>query len=169
MYSSDYGIMFFIVLFSLIALTFIKNLNHVLMTTCIGILIVLLGAERMDSFQSVSDSKARDDSSVIVEIEELEKSDKPWKKTLGRLTHIKTKDGMVPCSELVLFYTQTQFVQGDIIFLKTNFQEIENARNPGEFDAKSYWNNKSIRKMAFIGESEFRYIDHKDISRITFF
>ena len=86
MYSSDYGIMFFIVLFSLIGLTFIKNLNHVLMTTCIGILIVLLGAERMDSFQSVSDSKARDDSSVIVEIEEVERSDKPWKKTLGRLT-----------------------------------------------------------------------------------
>ena len=169
MYSSDYGIMFFIVLFPLIALTFINNLNPALMTICIGILIVLLGAERMDSFQSIADSKARDDSSVIVEIEEVERSDKPWKKTLGRLTHIKTKDGMVPCSEPVLFYTQTQFIEGDIIFLKTNFQEIENARNPGEFDAKSYWNNKSIRKMAFIGESEFTYIDHKDISHITLF
>lgn len=169
MYSSDYGIMFFIVLFPLIALTFINNLNPALMTICIGILIVLLGAERMDSFQSIADSKAREDSSVIVEIEEVERSDKPWKKTLGRLTHIKTKYGMVPCSEPVLFYTQTQFIEGDIIFLKTSFQEIENARNPGEFDAKSYWNNKSIRKMAFIGESEFRYIDHKDISHITLF
>ncbi|MFT6243921.1 MAG: hypothetical protein ACJAXI_000686, partial [Crocinitomicaceae bacterium] len=64
MYSSDYGITFFIVLFSLIALTFVKNLNPAVMTTCIGILIVLLGAERMDSFQSVADSKAGDDSSV---------------------------------------------------------------------------------------------------------
>ncbi len=144
-------------------------MNPAVMTTCIGVLIVLLGAELMDSFQTIADSQAGDDSAVIVEIEEVEKSDKPWKKTLGRLTHIKTKDGMVPCSESVLFYAQTQFIEGDIIFLKTNFQEIENARNPGEFDAKGYWNNKSIRKMAFIGESEFRYIDHKDIPEITAF
>ncbi len=136
MYHSDYGIVFIITFFLSILLAVFKLANQYVIVAGISISMALLGAEVMDSYRSFGESHAGEEASVIVEIEEAEVTDKPWKKAIGRITHIKTERGLVPCSETVLFYAQTQLIEGDVIFLNSDFQTIENANNPGGFLAQ---------------------------------
>ena len=168
-YHSEYGIAFIIVFLTSVVFALFKIQSKSLLLAGIIISMVLLGAEWMDSYRSYGDSFAAKNTTVIVEIEEAEVIDRPWKKTIGRITHVKTKKGFEKCSEKVLFFAQSQLVEGDVLFLKTDFKAIENANNPGEFNAKQYWNNKNIYKMAFIGEMDFKFIDHNEISASRLF
>lgn len=168
-YFSYYGIAFFTVFTITLLLAIFKVGNKSVLIAGIAVSFILLGAELMSSFKSYGKSYASKNTSVIVEIEEAEVNDNPWKKTIGKITHVKTDKGLKPCSEKVLFFTQTQLMEGDVLFLKADFQSIENANNPGEFNAKQYWNNKNIHKMAFVGESDFKFVTHREISKFSLF
>lgn len=158
-----------IVLFVSIVFAAFKVKKKSVLLAGITVSVILLGAALMDSFRSYGESFAGKNASVIVEIEETELSDRPWKKTIATITNIRSGNDLKSCSEKVLLYTQTQLTEGDVLFLKSNFKTIENTNNPGEFDSKLYWSNKNIRKMAFVGESDFKFIDHKDISKQRLF
>lgn len=168
-YHADYNVAFLIVFFTSITLAVFKLENKSFLLAGLAVSMILLGAALMDSFRSYGESFVEKNASVIVEIEETELSDRPWKKTIATITNVKNGNHLNSCSEKVILYTQSQLAEGDILFLKSDFKTIENTNNPGEFDAKLYWNNKNIRKMAFVGEADFKFIDHKEISKQRLF
>jgi competence protein ComEC len=99
----------------------------------------------------------------------------PGDKIIGEIESISTKKSNYRKTEILAHYLvrfrDTIATQGkilayiedenqelkrrDVIFFKSNLNAIQNSKNPGEFDAKSYWNNKQIMLNAFLSEGTF--------------
>jgi competence protein ComEC len=164
-----FGVLLIILLSFLFGCFLLRKTNSHWFLAGVGIAFILLGAEVMLEYRTYGDSQVGENSSAIVQIEEAEVTDKPWKKAIARITYRKKEGNLIPCSERVLIFVQSQLIEGDELFLVSDFSRIENKRNPGEFDAKSYWNNKNIYKIAFVGESDFKFVSHDPPSWIRRF
>lgn len=93
------------------------------------------------------------DVTVIVTVKEIAQESKAWRKSLCKVERLVVDERMIPLEENVLLYFFDDKIQlGDQLLLSTTLYEIENKGNPGEFDAKTYWNNKGIQFMGFVNE-----------------
>jgi len=136
-------------------------MNHPYAAIVFAFAFSSLGACFVCEHRSSSEELKEGRVSLIVEITEANQNDKLWKKTLACVTHVKTSDTLLPLKSELLMYAQPKFHPGDVIFLDAEIKRIKNANNPGEFDAKSYWNNQNIQFFAFVGHEDYTYIDHK--------
>src|SRR5690606_8650174 len=59
-------------------------------------------------------------------------------------------------------FKSNQIQVGDVLLLNANFSMIENKNNPGEFDVKSFWNNKNIYQIGFVSENDFRLLEYHE-------
>lgn len=106
---------------------------------------------------------------LLVKLRDAGNSDKEWKKMTGDIRRIYKDHHEISINEpLVLFVQKNNFgcESGDIILVSTKLNKIENPGNPGEFDAKNYWNKKGFQFMTFVGEDQYRIISHAEPNRI---
>ncbi|MEJ6617542.1 MAG: ComEC/Rec2 family competence protein [Crocinitomicaceae bacterium] len=97
--------------------------------------------------------------SVLLSLDEIASIDKDWRKSICTINSVLTNDSVIEHDEqVVLFFNSTQLQAGDVLLVQTNLERIENKNNPGEFDVKSYWNNKNIYQIGFVGENDFKLI-----------
>ena len=102
-------------------------------------------------------------SSVIVEVKEINQPNEAWRKAICVTSDIVDHDTTYAHVEKVLvFFKSDQIQVGDVLMLNADFSTIENKNNPGEFDVKSFWNNKNIYQIGFVSESDFRLIEHNE-------
>ncbi len=108
-------------------------------------------------------SSHREDDSYIMKVSEFSVSASGWNKCVldaeQRIRNGKPEN----ISGKVLAYVQTgdlTLQQGDKILCPTEINRIRNNGNPGEFDAEKYWRSKGISGMLFVGEEDFKLVDH---------
>ena len=105
----------------------------------------------------------------VAEVIEAETTAATWKKVVVRVESEKRAGKWQSRNEKVLLYSQFQLKKGDVMLLKNELNSIQNAGNPGEFDAKSYWRNKNIAMMGFLGESDYVLLDYREPNVINAF
>lgn len=159
-FTMSYTVPLIIILFLVGLIILLKKTGHYAFAALLFAGFVLLGAEIMSSKNSFGDSKVEEGSTVVLDVEEAENTEKTWKKAIGTIQYSVGDQKLDRCSERVLIFVKDQLSKGDRVIISTDFIEIKNANNPGEFNAKSYWNNKGIRKMAFVGEADYKIVSH---------
>ena len=98
-------------------------------------------------------------TSVLLSVDEIASSDKDWRKSICSVNSVLTKDSVVNHDEkILLFFNSSQVQVGDVLLVQTDLELIKNKNNPGEFDVKSFWNNKDIYQIGFVGEDDFKLI-----------
>lgn len=140
-----------------------------LVTPIGAICILLFGAVLMGQTRSSSTKGIRGKIPRIAIVKEAEKSDKIWKKVIIEVKRCKVKGKWKEGTEQVLIYSQYQFREGDILMFNNSLANIKNAGNPGEFDAKSYWNSKNIYAMGFLGNEDFTLLDYENPNKVDLF
>lgn len=133
-----------------------------------GLILFVLGIfhQQMNSGLRQSNdlvSSHREDDSYIMKVSEFSVSASGWNKCVldaeQRIRNGKPEN----ISGKVLAYVQTgdlTLQQGDKILCPTEINRIRNNGNPGEFDAEKYWSSKGISGMMFVGEEDFKLVDH---------
>lgn len=102
-------------------------------------------------------------TSVLLSVDEIASTDKDWRKSICSVNSLLTNDSVVNHDEKILLFFNTPQVQvGDVLLVQTNLESIRNKNNPGEFDVKSYWNNKDIYQIGFVGEGDFKLLKTVD-------
>ncbi len=132
-------------------------------------IIPLLGALLFYSTTVADEGIELRDSSFILTVEEMDASDKVWKKGVGQINFIVDSSELRATSERILFYSRNELAEGDLIMTRGDVLPIENNDNPGEFDAKGYWRSKQIRSMTFIGRENYLVLEKGDPGLIRSF
>ena len=99
-----------------------------------------------------------------VEITEVGVSTSDWVKVVGRVQLLYHREKVVELNELIVFYLKNEgnkMLKGDVILLKSNLNKIMNNGNPGEFDAENYWSKKGIFYTTFVGEDDYKLLEHQ--------
>ena len=148
-----------------------KWLNNGIVLSLSSLLFVLIGAlliqsrggawekKHMDSFYQKGDL-------LMVKLREVGHSDREWKKMTGDIECVYGKtskfDVKVP---VVLFVKSGNYgcETGDLILISSELNKIKNNGNPGEFDAENYWSKKGFNHMVFVGEDEYKIIEHEEL------
>ncbi len=125
------------------------------------ITILLLGAVLIQQVRRHDGEITSGKRPRIARVVEVDQGDKVWKKHILQIESEKQKDGWTSIGQEVVIYSQHRLRQGDVILFRSELETIENSGNPGEFDAKSYWNSENISKMGFMGEEDFTLIDYR--------
>lgn len=102
-------------------------------------------------------------------VTEAEGGEKDWKKILVEVESEKFEGKWTSKNEKVLLYSQHAFREGDVILFDCKLNWIQNAGNPGEFDAKKYWRSKNVSMMGFLGAEEFTLLDYRAPSSLSVF
>ena len=100
---------------------------------------------------------------LIIELKEVGTGGGAWKKMTGNVKGLVKSDGILAVHEPMVLFLKTENFggdPGDFIVVYSEPQEIKNAGNPGEFDAEFYWNRKGFRHMMFVGENQFKVLEH---------
>jgi len=128
--------------------------------------IVLIGVFFLSTALTENKNEELDTkSSRFVEIIEIGSVDRVWRKALVKsLAYVSANDVTIS-EELLLLYFQASTIKvGDQLLINSRIEKIENKGNPGEFDAVKYWATKKIYSIGFVGESDYRIIDHVEES-----
>ena len=98
--------------------------------------------------------------SVIGEITEIDNSTKLWSRCIFTINGIVEEDGIrVHDEKLVCYVSDVNLELHDKLFLRKKIYAIENQNNPGEFNTKSFWNNKAVYASVFITPGDFKVIN----------
>lgn len=110
------------------------------------------------------------ESSFIVSVNEISSSGNDWRKSICTIESIFQKDTVIKHSEkVVLFFNVPEIKAGDILLIQTDLERIKNKNNPGEFDLKSFWNNKNIYQIGFVSENDLQYLETVELSKLKEF
>lgn len=119
----------------------------------LGALLFSMNSKEGSSLVELSDGKK---FSALVTVDELDDSDKTWRKGLVTINSIVGENRLFPKDERLLIYFNSSTIrERDNLLVKLSTQLIENRNNPGEFDVKNYWNRKNIFGMGFIGSQDY--------------
>ena len=102
---------------------------------------------------------------LLIKLRDVGKSDKEWKKVTGEIVKIFHNNSEITYTEPVVLFIKTGnsiIEYGDVLLISSELNEISNAGNPGEFDAKNYWNKKGYRFMSFVSNEQFKMVQHFD-------
>jgi competence protein ComEC len=163
------GIIF--IFFTALFCYWMKRLNNGVVLLIASIGFVLIGAlliqsrggawekNHMDTFYQKGDL-------LLVKMREVGHSDREWKKMTGDIQQVYSDnsnfDVKIPA---VLFLKSGSYEceTGDVILISSELIKIKNSGNPGEFDAENYWSKKGFNHMVFVGEDEYRLIQHEEL------
>lgn len=102
--------------------------------------------------------------SVLISVDEIASKGKEWRKSICTIESIFTKDSIISHREKVLlFFNDNNVSAGDVLLVQTKVEQISNKNNPGEFNVKSYWNNKNIFQIGFVFEDDLKFIKEAEI------
>lgn len=121
--------------------------------------------EHLGSFnQNKLESTYRDFDPLQVEILEVGSATSAWVKVVGKASLIHRHNQKIEVNENIVFYLKNEgdiLLKGDVILLASKLNRIKNNGNPGEFDAENYWAKKGIFYTAFVGEEDYKLIEHQ--------
>lgn len=127
----------------------------------LGVLLFKMNSNEGSSLVELSEGKK---FSALVTVDELDDSEKTWRKGLVTINSIVGEDKLFPRDEQLLIYFNSSTIrEKDNLLVKISADLIENRNNPGEFDVKSYWNHKNIYGMAFIGSQDYVILTSADV------
>ncbi len=97
----------------------------------------------------------------IGKVVDYQEGKKDWDKGILEIEEVKGGSGKIQHS-ILFFYKQSdlEIMKGDRLLLSNAIEKVENKGNPGEFDAKSYWNHKGIYYLTFFQKEDIQKIDH---------
>jgi len=114
-----------------------------------------------------SDRNLPDDMQVLRgygEIMEVKASESGWNQVFIT-THAYENGGkLIPCSESIIVTTKESQNYGDQLVFQLELDRIKSKGNPGEFDVEAYYNRRNVRYHGFMGENDFRLVDHRPYS-----
>jgi competence protein ComEC len=131
---------------------------------------ILIGAFLMQSREGLwqetqfNESYEKNDL-LLVKLRDVGQSDKTWKKMTGEIVKIYHNTSEISHKEPVVLFIKTEnsvIESGDVLLISSELNEITNPGNPGEFNAKNYWNKKGFRFMSFVGNDQFQMVQHFD-------
>jgi competence protein ComEC len=148
-----------------------KWLNNGIVLSLSSLLFVLIGALLIQSRGGAWEKKHMDTfyqkgDLLLVKMREVGHSDREWKKMTGDIEYVYGEnskfDVKVP---VVLFVKSGNYgcETGDIILISSELNKIKNNGNLGEFDAENYWSKKGFNHMVFVGEDEYKIIQHEEL------
>ncbi len=148
-----------------------KWLNNGIVLSLSSITFILIGALLIQSRgggweKNHMDSLYQKGDLLLVKMREVGQSDKEWKKMTGDIQSVYAKtskfDVKVP---VVLFVKSGNYgcETGDVILISSELNKIKNNGNPGEFDAENYWSKKGFNHIVFVGEDEYKIIQHEEL------
>lgn len=106
---------------------------------------------------------AEGDVTFIMKVAETDNSDKEWKRGIGNITGIKTSSGVKDCNEKLLFYSTSDYIRpGEYLAIRSELVPVHNQNNPGEFDAVNFWRSKSVSRMTFFTDNDFKIVDYDE-------
>lgn len=98
--------------------------------------------------------------SMIGEITEVDNSKKLWTRSIFTIRGVVEENEIRPHHEKLVCYVNAPNVElHDKLFLRKKVFSIKNKNNPGEFDTKTYWNNKGIYGTVFVTHGDYKVID----------
>lgn len=129
-----------------------------------GMTITLLGSTLIQFDRHTDSEISLGTNSRVAVVEEVDSGDKVWKKHILRVESERhpEDDTWGPIDQEVVVYCQHRLRKGDVVLFRSELENITNSGNPGEFDAKGYWNAQNISKMGFMGLEDFTIIDYKE-------
>lgn len=136
------------------------------LTVVVGfVLCGMVGIHTARSIGNPQENRQAGTQTLLLKIMEIDGNQKEWRRALCVRTHVVGKTELTPTNEKVLVYINDARVEShDLLLVRTEILPIENRNNPGEFDAKTYWNNKGMYSTAFVGEGDFKLIEKLPIS-----
>jgi competence protein ComEC len=114
--------------------------------------------------ENTLESAYHDFDPLQVEIIEVGVSTSDWVKVVGKTSLIHRHHQKIEVNENIVFYLKNEgdmLLKGDVILLASKLNRIKNNGNPGEFDAENYWSKKGIFYTAFVGEEDYKLIEHQ--------
>jgi len=99
-----------------------------------------------------------------VEVKEVGTSTTDWVKIVGKVELLYHHEKVIELNEFIVFYFKNEgnsLFKGDVILLTSNLNKIKNNGNPGEFDAENYWSKKGILYTSFVGEDDYKLLEHQ--------
>ncbi|MGB0933854.1 MAG: ComEC/Rec2 family competence protein [Lishizhenia sp.] len=106
------------------------------------------------------------------EVVSVNKSNKKFSRALIRLNAEYKKNEQIKVDEYALLYYENDTLQelkiGNKVLFNTTIEKIENYNNPGEFDAKWFWENKGITLLMFASKENYQ-ITEKPFSLLANF
>ncbi|MFK7787300.1 MAG: ComEC/Rec2 family competence protein [Crocinitomicaceae bacterium] len=98
--------------------------------------------------------------SVIGQVTEIDNSKKLWTRCVFTIQGVVEEDGIRAHNEELLCYVNSPNLElYDKLFIRKKIYGIENDNNPGEFNTKSYWNNKGIYASIFLSIGDYKVIN----------
>ncbi len=98
--------------------------------------------------------------SMIGEITEVDNSKKLWTRSIFTIRGVVEENEIRPHHEKLVCYVNAPNVElHDKLFLRKKVFSIKNKNNPGEFDTKTYWNNKGVYGTVFVTHGDYKVID----------
>jgi len=110
------------------------------------------------------DTVYREFDPLQVEISEVGNSTSDWIKIVGKAQFLFQNEKKIKLNESIVLYVKNDgnlFLKGDVLLVNSNLNKIKNNGNPGEFDAESYWSKKGIFYTAFVGEDDYKLLEHQ--------
>lgn len=107
-----------------------------------------------------------------IKLSEVTESDSDWLKCVGTIKGAYLQNEIKELSIPILVFIKKMdlpILKGDHLIISSKVELIRNKGNPGEFDAVKYWRGKGIRHIAFVGENEYRLLDHEPISTYEYY
>lgn len=169
----------FLLVFGIIAgvIAYQKRVSSWLFFVFTQVFFILFG---IFIFQSVNpniqskwfDSYDHENFKATVLLNEVGNTDKELVKCRGEVQKIVVGDSSIHRTLEILFFVEsgTDFLQkGDEILVSGKIEEIKNKGNPGEFDAESYWKNKGVNHVMFVGLEDYKMLDHHGVGMLEQF
>jgi competence protein ComEC len=163
----------FLILLSLIIIAvilgFFRNIYNKVVSVLLLISISFLGIISINETRSESFSESTSsDASFVVNVSEIAEPTKEWRKAICNIELAVETCSITPLSGNVLLFLKSENIEaGDQLIVRTHLNDVENKNNPGEFDSKSFWNNKNIYKIGFATADDIRITGHIEQSRLN--
>ena len=110
------------------------------------------------------DTTYREFDPLQVEVLEVGNSTSDWVKIVGKAQFLFHNEKKIKLNESIVLYVKNDgnlLLKGDVLLVNSNLNKIKNNGNPGEFDAESYWSKKGIFYTAFVGEDDYKLLEHQ--------
>ena len=164
--NSAIWIVFMTVLAALFVFYNFKKNNLFSIVSLIG--FTLIGGLLISQKNTLSEGASYSET-MIVKVLEVSSKKSIWRKSICQISESNHGFSKLNSDKILLFFESNEIQKGDIIIASTELNRIQNKHNPGEFDAEKYWGAKSIDLIGFVGEGNFRFIDHVNESRLSAF
>lgn len=110
------------------------------------------------------DTTYREFDPLQVDVLEVGNSTSDWVKIVGKAKFLFHNEKKIKLNESIVLYVKNEgnlLLKGDVLLVNSNLNKIKNNENPGEFDAESYWSKKGIFYTAFVGEDDYKLLEHQ--------